>query len=123
MKTFIIENYTDFEEKFNNIEHKNIIINISATWCKPCNNIKEKLQEFIDEIDENNSIFLKIDYNKMNEEEEFNNYLEIKKIPYFYIFIEKKKVKEFQTSNIENIKINIMNELNINNNFNLTEDF
>lgn len=123
MKTFIIENYTDFEEKFNNIEHKNIIINISATWCKPCNNIKEKLQEFIDEIDENNSIFLKIDYDKMNEEEEFNNYLEIKKIPYFYIFIEKKKVKEFQTSNIENIKINIMNELNINNNFNLTEDF
>ena len=125
MKIIHIENYNQFLNFFNNNTIDYIIINISASWCKPCNNIKEELNEFIDNLIIENTIFLKIDYNLLEEEQDFYKYLQPNKIPYFYIFKDKSIQTHFQTSNMEIIKKNITTEIidNNNNNFDLSNDF
>ena len=125
MKIINIESFNDFEK---NLEENNInfaIINIGASWCKPCNKIKEELNQFIDDLDIEDSIFLKIDYDLIEDDDDFLKYFEIKKILYFIIFKNKSKIKEFQTGDIEIIKTEISS--NINNlktdNFNISLDF
>tara|TARA_B100001093_G_C25936824_1_gene639188 strand:- start:108 stop:485 length:378 start_codon:yes stop_codon:yes gene_type:complete len=125
MKIINIENFNIFKEIFEDNNNDYVIINIGATWCKPCNNIKEELRKFIEDIKQENSIFLKIDYDLIEEDDDFLEYIDVKKIPYFYIFKDKIKLKEFQTGNIEVIKNEISSEI-LNNNsttFNLTSDF
>jgi thiol-disulfide isomerase/thioredoxin len=125
MKIIHIENYNQFLNFFNNNTIDYIIINISASWCKPCNEIKEELNEFIDNLIIENTIFLKIDYDLLEEEQDFYKYLQPNKIPYFYIFKDKSIQNHFQTSNMEIIKKNITTEIidNNNNNFDLSNDF
>lgn len=125
MKIIHIENYNQFLNFFNNNTIDYIIINISASWCKPCNEIKEELNEFIDNLIIENTIFLKIDYDLLEEEQDFYKYLQPNKIPYFYIFKDKSIQTHFQTSNMEIIKKNITTEIidNNNNNFDLSNDF
>ena len=125
MKIINILNFNIFKEIFEDNNNDYVIINIGATWCKPCNNIKEELRKFIEDIKQENSIFLKIDYDLIEEDDDFLEYIDVKKIPYFYIFKDKIKLKEFQTGNIEVIKNEISSEI-LNNNsttFNLTSDF
>ena len=125
MKIIHIENYNQFLNFFNNNTIDYIIINISASWCKPCNEIKEELNEFIDNLIIENTIFLKIDYDLLEEEQDFYKYLQPNKIPYFYILKDKSIQTHFQTSNMEIIKKNITTEIidNNNNNFDLSNDF
>lgn len=125
MKIINIENFDIFKENFEDNNNDYVIINIGATWCKPCNNIKKELIHFIENIKQENSVFLKIDYDLIEEDEDFFEYIDVKKIPYFYIFKDKIKLKEFQTGNIEIIKTEISSEI-LNDNsstFNLTSDF
>lgn len=127
MKIINIENFSNFKENFENNNNNYIILNIGASWCKPCNNIKEELFDFIENIDKNsiNNIFMKLDYDTIDEDEDFLEYFEIKKIPYFIIYKNKVKLKEFQTGNMEIIKKEILTELNNkdDNNFILSSDF
>ena len=125
MKIINIENFNIFKEIFEDNNNDYVIINIGASWCKPCNNIKEELINFIEDIKQENSVFLKIDYDLIEEDEDFLEYIDVKKIPYFYIFKDKIKLKEFQTGNMEIIKTEISSEIlnNALNTFNLTSDF
>tara|TARA_B100001989_G_C24457273_1_gene422248 strand:- start:333 stop:710 length:378 start_codon:yes stop_codon:yes gene_type:complete len=125
MKIINIENFNIFKEIFEDNNNDYVIINIGASWCKPCNNIKEELINFIRDMKQENSVFLKIDYDLIEEDEDFLEYIDVKKIPYFYIFKDKIKLKEFQTGNIEIIKSEISSEIlnNDSNTFNLTSDF
>ena len=43
IKIITIEKFDEFKEFFDNETLDYIIINISASWCKPCNEIKEEL--------------------------------------------------------------------------------
>lgn len=125
MKIINIENFNIFKEIFEDNNNDYVIINIGASWCKPCNNIKEELINFIRDMKQENSVFLKIDYDLIEEDEDFLEYIDVKKIPYFYIFKDKIKLKEFQTGNMEIIKTEISSEILNNdlNTFNLTSDF
>lgn len=125
MKIINIENFNTFKEFFEDNDIDYIIINIGASWCKPCNNIKNDLTEFIEKIEKENTLFFKIDYDLIEEDDSFSNYFDVKKIPYFYIFKHKNLVKEFQTSDMEIIQNNINTELfeKNENNFNLSSDF
>lgn len=125
MKYININSFEEFENIFNDKNNDFILINISASWCKPCNNIKEELNEYIENITIENSVFLKIDYDLIDGDDDFMNYFEITKIPYFYIYKDKSKIKEFQTADIMIIKNEINNTLqnNMNFNFNLSNDF
>jgi thiol-disulfide isomerase/thioredoxin len=125
MKFLVIKNFEEFENIFNDNNNDVILINISASWCKPCNNIKEELNEYINDLTIENSVFLKIDYDLIDGNEDFSNYFEISKIPYFFMYKDKSKIGEFQTANMDNIrnKINSIIENNIHNDFDLSNDF
>ena len=58
-------------------------------------------------------------------DDDFMKFFEINKIPYFYIYKDKSKIKEFQTGDIDIIKneINTTIENNMNNSFSLSNDF
>ena len=128
IKIITIEKFDEFKEFFDNEKLDYIIINISSSWCKPCNEIKEELNEFINNVEINsnlNAVFLRIDYDLLEEEQDFQKYFQPKKIPYFYIYKNKILITEFQSANMETIKNNVTSEFLKNNNniFDLTCDF
>lgn len=128
IKIITIEKFDEFKEFFDNETLDYIIINISASWCKPCNEIKEELNEFINNLEINsnlNAVFLRIDYDLLEEDQDFQKYFQPNKIPYFYIYKNKILITEFQSANIETIKNNVTSEFLKNNNniFDLTCDF
>ena len=128
IKIITIEKFDEFKEFFDNETLDYIIINISASWCKPCNEIKEELNEFINNVEINsnlNAVFLRIDYDLLEEDQDFQKYFQPNKIPYFYIYKNKILITEFQSANIETIKNNVTSEFLKNNNniFDLTCDF
>jgi len=125
MKYFIINDFDSFINKFNDNYYDYIIIQISASWCKPCQLIKNDFQDYIENYEINNACCLIIDYDILEEEEEFNNYFQINKIPFFYIFYRKNKIKDFQCSNLDQIKYNINTELIIEEreSFDINDDF
>jgi thiol-disulfide isomerase/thioredoxin len=86
-----INSYDDFQTEINS--KQNIIVNISATWCKPCIALKPYLEKYIKVINENDFIYLKIDHSIYETDDRFDMYFKMKKIPYF-IFIENKKIKD-----------------------------
>ena len=128
IKIITIEKFDEFKEFFDNETLDYIIINISASWCKPCNEIKEELNEFINNVEINsnlNAVFLRIDYDLLEEDQDFQKYFKPNKIPYFYIYKNKTLITEFQSANMETIKNNVTSEFLKNNNniFDLTCDF
>jgi thioredoxin-like negative regulator of GroEL len=128
MKIINIENFDEFKNIFDDETIDYILINISASWCKPCQQIKEELNEFINniEIKQNlNAVFLRIDYDLMEEYQDFQKYFQPNKIPYFYMYKDKTLITEFQSANMETIKKNITSEIleKNTNNFDLTCDF
>jgi thiol-disulfide isomerase/thioredoxin len=114
-----------------------IILHISASWCKPCAAIKDELYHFIEnyekegkEIKEVNElqekkdyIFLKLDFDVIDEDSSFEDYLLIKKIPYFACIQYNKIVNDYQSSNVEEIKTFIHSNINQTENFSYEEDF
>ena len=76
-----IVSYEDFTNYINNF--KNVIVNISATWCKPCLAIKQPLEKFVSVINETDFIYLKLDNDIYDQEHEFEAFFKLKKIPYF----------------------------------------
>jgi thiol-disulfide isomerase/thioredoxin len=86
-------------------DHKFIIINVSAAWCKPCKSIAPELEKFIQNIECNDSfLFLKCDYDIISEFQSFIDEYYVQKIPYF-IFIDRGTMSDSLTgSNIDQIK-------------------
>jgi len=76
-----IFSYCDFQNYIQN--YKYIIVNISATWCKPCISLKPSLEKFISVLDDHSYIYLKLDNSIFDEEKEFSDYFDLSKIPYF----------------------------------------
>jgi thiol-disulfide isomerase/thioredoxin len=110
-----------FQEYINFITYNdNIILNISATWCKPCMTIKNELNIYLKNVNIKNFVFGKIDFDIINEDDEFNNYLSIKKIPYFCIIKNKNIENEIVSSKIQEIITFIDNNID---NFELNNDF
>jgi thiol-disulfide isomerase/thioredoxin len=108
--------------------YKYVIINISAPWCKPCKEIKPKLEKFISVIDKNDFIYLKIDYDLYASDMNFESLFNVSKIPYFCIM--KNKLIQFSmvsgdflevSSNLHRI-ITLL-EAKEKNDFNIENDF
>ena len=116
------------QEYINFINDNNqIILNVSAKWCKPCMTIKNEIDTYMKNVNIKNFIFGKIDFDIMYEDEEFNNYLTIKKIPYFCIIKNKNIENEIVSHKIKEIidfiDIYIDNNIDNINNFELNNDF
>jgi len=50
MQLIIIESFEQFNNYLNNNSYDFIIINVSASWCKPCNAIKEEFSNYINNL-------------------------------------------------------------------------
>ena len=83
-KYMLIQNIISYEQFKDYIyKYKYIIVNIGATWCKPCNAIKPQMDKFLYVIDEKEYIYLKIDNSIFDEDIEFDHFFHLDKIPYF----------------------------------------
>jgi thiol-disulfide isomerase/thioredoxin len=87
MKIETVNSFNDLVNYLNT--YKYVIINISAPWCKPCREIKPKLEKFISVIDKNEFIYLKIDYDLYASDMNFESLFNVSKIPYFCIMKDK----------------------------------
>lgn len=124
-----IENINSFDElvKYLNF-YKYVIINISAPWCKPCKEIKPKIEKFLTVIDKNDFIYLKIDHDLYSSDTNFESLFNVSKIPYFCIM--KNKIIQFSmvsgdflevSSNLH--RIIVLLEAQEKNNFTIKDDF
>lgn len=120
MKIITIENFDQFK---NILENNNeFIINISATWCKPCQNIKKDLENFVTDYN-SDILFLKLDYDIYDEDDDFTDKLIIKKVPTFCYFKEKNCNNEIISSDINLIKKFISDNITENITFNIDDNF
>lgn len=80
----LIQHIMSYEDFLNYLhKYKYIIVNISATWCKPCMAIKPQIEKFVTVINEVDYIYLKLDNSIYDEDIKFNHFFNLKKLPYF----------------------------------------
>lgn len=92
----LIQNISSYNDFTNYLEkYKYIIINISAKWCKPCVALKPQIEKFVNVINEDNIIYLKLDNSIYEEDNGFHKFFNLKKIPYFILIKEKKIIESF----------------------------
>ena len=122
MKYDTFEN-TDELDLFMN-DHKFIIINVSAAWCKPCKVIAKPVEDFIKKsVCDDNFIFLKCDYDFISDNQTFMDEYKVSKIPYF-IFIERGVMKNsFVGANTNELFTMINDFITKNNSFIIKDDF
>lgn len=100
-----ITSYEDFETYLQ--KYKYIIVNISATWCKPCIALKPHIEKFVSVIDEIEFIYLKLDNNIYDTDNRFEIFFKLKKIPYFSIIKNEKIIDSFVSSDFSIVSKNI----------------
>jgi hypothetical protein len=82
-------------------KRKKMVVKVSAVWCQPCIKIGKEIQKFFNFYHLKNCEFIELDFDKMEEEEEYQQFFQTTKVPTFY-FIEEGKIKEsFTTSDIQ----------------------
>jgi len=78
-----------------------MVVKVSAVWCQPCIKIGKEIQKFFNFYHLKNCEFIELDFDKMEEEEEYQQFFQTTKVPTFYL-IEEGKIKEsFTTSDIQ----------------------
>lgn len=100
-----IETYQELQEYLKT--YKYIIVNISATWCKPCMELKPLIEKFISVIDNKDYIYLKIDEGDYSSDVQFENLFHMKKIPYFAILKDGTLEDAFVSGNFEFVSTKI----------------
>jgi len=124
-----ILSFSDFQTYIKN--YKYIIINISATWCKPCISLKPQLEKFISVFDDHSYIYLKLDNSIYDEDQEFSNYFNLSKIPYFAFIKDGLIIDSFVSSDFTNVSKRLFENIsvqkdeekkNIDNNFNFIDN-
>ena len=80
----LIKNIITYDDFENNLKKYNlVIVNISASWCKPCVALKPNIEKFLSVIDKENVVYLKIDYSVYEFDSRFEDLFKVGKIPYF----------------------------------------
>jgi thiol-disulfide isomerase/thioredoxin len=92
----LIQNVISYEDFSNYMKnYKYVIVNISASWCKPCVAIKPRIEKFVSVIEESDYIYLKIDNSVYEEDPNFDSFFGLKKIPYFAFIKDNSMVDSF----------------------------
>jgi len=124
-----IISFEQFKEYINN--YKYIIVNIGATWCKPCISIKPQIEKFISVIDEIDYIYLKIDNLIFDEDIEFEIFFHLDKIPYFAFIKNGTIIDHFVSGDFNTVSKRLFDKITYEreqdkkqyNNLNINEDF
>lgn len=105
----LIQNILSYEEFMNYANnYKYIIVNIGASWCKPCNAIKPKIEKFVSVIDETDYVYLKIDNSVYEQDNEFEELFMLKKIPYFALIKNGSVIESFVNGDFDYVSQKIM---------------
>ena len=104
-----ITSYSEFQFYIN--KYKFIIINISASWCKPCNNIKPNIEKFVSVINDD-FIYLKIDNSVYDDDSLFHQFFNMKKIPYFGFVKNGKLIDHIVSGDFDTVSKKIFNHVN-----------
>ncbi len=85
MKIENVTSFMDLVEKLN--KHRYAIVNISASWCKPCKVIKPQIEKFVSVVDDYNGkyVYLRIDHSVYETDDNFDKIFKMTKLPYFGI--------------------------------------
>ena len=120
MKILNINNFNNFKKILNN--NNKFILNVSATWCKPCQNIKNDLEIFVSNFN-SDILFIKLDYDIIEEDDSFSEYFTIDKVPTFIIFENSSSKSNIISSDLNLIKAFINNNISENTSFIIDENF
>lgn len=82
MKIFNIQNYIQYLELTK--IYSNIILRFSANWCNSCIKIKNPINLFVKDLNILNTVFVDVDFESYQEDENFMNAIPITKLPTFY---------------------------------------
>lgn len=118
-----IETYKELQDYLK--KYKYIIVNISATWCKPCMELKPLIEKFISVLatDQKDYIYLKIDEGDYSSDDQFENLFHMKKIPYFAILKDGKLVDMFVSGDFSYVSSKIFEYIRSEKIINNTTDF
>ncbi len=81
---FTITSIEDFN-KYTNLYYVCFVF-LWAEWCKPCQELKPKLDEYVLNLVYENCCYLKIDFDKFSEDPDFKMFFEKKFIPQFALY-------------------------------------
>lgn len=94
-----LTSYEEYCQMIENETNKQIYLSISASWCKPCQKMKIKIDEYMKMMNIKKDILLcEIDYDDMNEE--WLERLDVKKVPSYYV-IKNGEINKIQTADID----------------------
>ncbi len=105
------EDLNNFIEKYNENEENFTLIQLSATWCGPCKNIKKELSsdgEWLYKYD-GKLKWLIIDIDKMSDDKELLEIFKVKSIPTFFLLKNKKTIDKLTGAN-KNVLIKFLNK-------------
>lgn len=95
------EDLNNFIEKYNENEENFTLIQLSATWCGPCKNIKKELSsdgEWLYKYD-GKLKWIIIDIDKMSEDVTLSKIFTVKSIPTFFLLKNKKTIDKLTGAN------------------------
>ena len=119
----LIKNIITYDDFINNLKKYNlVIVNISASWCRPCIALKPNIEKFLSVIDKENIIYLKLDHSIYEFDVRFETLFNVGKIPYFAFIKDGKLIDSFVSGDFDFVSKrlfeNISKEKNIDNNIN-----
>uniref|UniRef100_A0A8C2KCI0 Thioredoxin n=1 Tax=Cyprinus carpio TaxID=7962 RepID=A0A8C2KCI0_CYPCA len=95
-----------FDNALKNAGNKLVVVDFTATWCGPCQNIAPFYKELSEKQENSNVVFLKVD---VDDAQDVASFCDIKCMPTFHFYKDGKKIDEFSGSNQSKLeeKINL----------------
>ncbi|XP_016102508.1 thioredoxin b isoform X2 [Sinocyclocheilus grahami] len=92
----IIEDKSAFDNALKNAGNKLVVVDFTATWCGPCQNIAPVFKTLSEKQENGNVVFLKVD---VDDAQDVAAFCDIKCMPTFHFYKNGKKIDEFSGSN------------------------
>ncbi|XP_018976765.1 thioredoxin [Cyprinus carpio] len=92
----IIEDKPAFDNALKNAGDKLVVVDFTATWCGPCQNIGPVFKELSEKQENSNVVFLKVD---VDDAQDVATFCDVKCMPTFHFYKNGKKIDEFSGSN------------------------
>ncbi len=102
----------NYDELIKYLNYDYVIINISASWCKPCLEIKPKINNLLNEFKQDNFIYLELDYHDYEQDEQFH-FIDCNKLPHFTFMKNNKHDETIESSNFDLLANKIYSFFNI----------
>ena len=109
MRFMTVNNIKDLKE-YLEMDNVNFIIYLYGERCAPCLKLKPLLEEKFKKIDDDDTVFLKINYKASKE---INQFLGLKKIPFVVLYKNKERIFDIQSGNYNLVYPPIIEKLDL----------